>query len=294
LNGSENSGEAAIHSPAYSTPGGTPYLSTPGVVVLARPHVNMSGLAGFLDGFDSALNFSAYVDDPTLLPDGAQLCKVAGQTCYMSFGTKRTMNTQAKRYFDNLKSSGHGSVLEHANFSLLLYGISRSVTHELVRHRAGFSVSQQSQRYVSGRVLRFVERPEYRTDEQLHAQFLQRIDRAAEEYAALTGRLLEMQQSGATMLSAEERTDLRKKVQQCARSVLPNETEAPIVVTANARAWRHFIEMRADAHAEIEIRELAARVFLCLQRTDPILFDDYTIEQLPDGTYTIKTPFKKV
>lgn len=294
LNGSENSEGAAIHAPNYSTSNGTPYLVTPGIVVLARPRVNMSGLAGFLDGFDSALNFSAYVDDPTKLPDGAQLCKVAGQTCYMSFGMKRTMNTQAKRYFDNLKSSGHGSVLEHANFSLLLYGVSRSVTHELVRHRAGFAFSQTSQRYVSGRVLRFVERPEYRTDEQLHVQFLRRIDRAAEEYSALTSRLLEMQQSGASILSAEERTDLRKKVQQCARSVLPNETEAPIVVTANARAWRHFIEMRADAHAEIEIRELAVRVFLCLQRTDPVLFDDYTIEQLPDGTHTVKTPFRKV
>jgi thymidylate synthase (FAD) len=294
LNGNENSGEAAIHTPAYSTPAGTPYLNTPGVVMLARPQVNMSGLAGFLDGFDSALNFSAYVDDPTQLPDGAQLCKVAGQTCYMSFGMKRTMNAQAKRYFDNLKSSGHGSVLEHANFSLLLYGISRSVTHELVRHRAGFSFSQQSQRFVSGRMLRFVERPEYRSDEQLHTQFVQRIDRAASEYNSLANRLLEMQQAGSAILSAEERTDLRKKVQQCARSVLPNETEAPIVVTANARAWRHFIEMRADAHAEIEIRELAVRIFLCLQRTDPVLFDDYTIEQLSDGTYTVKTPFKKV
>jgi thymidylate synthase (FAD) len=294
LNGRENSEGVAIHAAVYSTSGGTPYLSTPGVVVLARPQVNMSGMAGFLNGFDSSLNFSAYLDDPTKLPNGAQLCKVAGQTCYMSFGTKRTMNAQAKRYFDNLKSSGHGSVLEHAVFSLLLYGISRSVTHELVRHRAGFAFSQTSQRYVSGRVLRFVERPEYHTDEQLHAQFLHRIDRAAEEYSVLTSRLLEMQQSGAAILSAEERTDLRKKVQQCARSVLPNETEAPIVVTANARAWRHFIEMRADAHAEIEIRELAVRVFLCLQRTDSVLFDDYTLEQLPDGTHTVKTPFKKV
>ena len=294
LNGSGDSGFAAIHTPVYNTPGSTSYLCTPGVVVLSRPQVNVEGLADFLNGFDPSLNFSAYVDDPTKLPDGAQLCKVAGQLCYMSFGSKRTMNAQAKRYFDNLKSSGHGSVLEHAAFSLLLYGISRSVTHELVRHRSGFSFSQVSQRFVSGRVLRFVERPEYRTDEQLHAQFLQRIDRAAEEYAALTNHLLEMQQSGVSILSAQERTDLRKKVQQCARSVLPNETEAPIVVTANARAWRHFIEMRADAHAETEIRELAVRAFLCLQRTDPILFDDYTIELLPDGTYTVKTAFKKV
>jgi len=294
LHGTKSASLAAIHSPVHHSPGGTPYLLTPGTVVLASPRTNLEGLAGFLDGFDPALHFTAYLDDPTLLPDGAQLCKVAGQLCYMSFGPKRTMNAQSKRYFDNLKSSGHGSVLEHATFSLLLYGVSRSLTHELIRHRAGFSYSQLSQRFVSGRMLRFVERPEYRADEQLHAQFLERIDRAAQEYATLANRLLEMQQAGVGILSAEARTDLRKKVQQCARSVLPNETEAPIVVTGNARAWRHFIEMRADAHAEIEIRELAVRVFLCLRQTDPILFDDYTVEQLPDSTHTVKTAFRKV
>ena len=154
--------------------------------------------------------------------------------------------------------------------------------------------SQLSQRFVSGRMLRFVERPEYRDDEQFHTQFLERIERASSEYAALSNRLLEMQQAGTKILSAEAKTDLRKKVQQCARSVLPNETEAPIVVTGNGRSWRHFIEMRASAHAEIEIRELAARVFLCLRKTDPVLFGDYTLEQLPDGTYTVKTEFEKV
>jgi len=254
----------------------------------------MGAMAGFLAGFDPSLHFTEYLDDPTRLPDGAQLCKVAGQVCYMSFGRKRTYNEHAERYFNNLKSSGHGSVFEHATFSLLLYGISRSVTHELVRHRAGFGFSQLSQRYVSGRMLRFVERPEYQQDEDLHNQFLERIERAASEYAALTNRLLEMQQAGVSILSAEARTDLRKKVQQTARSVLPNETEAPIVVTGNARAWRHVIEMRASAHAETEIRELAVRIFLCLRLADPVLFGDYTIEQLPDGTYTAKTEFEKV
>lgn len=294
VNGSDNSGFAAIHAPVYSSPGQTLYLSTPGVVVLARSRTSVDGLAGFLNGFDASLNFPDYLNDPTSLPDGAQLCKIAGQVCYMSFGAKRTFNAQAKRYFDNLKSSGHGSVFEHATFSLLLYGVSRSVTHELVRHRAGFAYSQLSQRYVSGRMLRFVERPEYLADEQLHAQFLQRIDRSASEYATLTRRLLEMQQEGVDILSAEARTDLRKKVQQCARSVLPNETEAPIVVTGNARSWRHFIEMRASAHAEIEIRNLALRVFLCLLQADPVLFEDYQVERLPDGTYTVKTQFEKV
>ncbi len=293
LNGSESSGFVAIHSPIHRSPSGVFYLSRPGVILLARPEVRLGGLAGFLAGFDESLRFPEYLDDPTGLPDGAQLCKVAGQTCYMSFGRNHTLNAQAGRYFDNLKSSGHGSVLEHANFSLLLYGISRSVTHELVRHRAGFSFSQASQRYVSGRVLRFVERPEYAQNEQLHALFLQRIERAASEYADLTNRLAELQQAGSTILSAEARTDLLKKVRQAARSVLPNETEAPIVVTGNARSWRHVIEMRADAHAEVEIRELAVRVFLCLYQTDSVLFSDYTIEQLPDGTYTVKTGYRK-
>jgi thymidylate synthase (FAD) len=269
-------------------------LLKPGVVLIARPNTNLGGLAGFLDGFDPSLHFSEYLDDPTNLPAGSQLCKVAGQVCYMSFGPKRTFNEQAERYFNNLKSSGHGSVFEHATFSLLLYGISRSLTHELIRHRAGFGYSQLSQRFVSGRMLRFVERPEYQDDADLHAQFLQRIERAASEYTALTERLLEMQQAGVSILSAEAKTDLRKKVQQSARSVLPNETEAPMVVTGNARAWRHVIEMRASAHAETEIRELAVRIFLCLRLVDPILFGDYTLEQLPDGTYTVKSEYEKV
>ncbi len=294
LNGSEGSGFTAIHSPVHATPGGILYLLKPGVVVLARPNFHLQGLAGFLEGYDPALRFPEYLDDPTNLPDGAQLCKVAGQVCYMSFGPKRTMNEHAERYFNNLKSSGHGSVLEHATYSLLLYGISRSVTHELVRHRAGFSFSQLSQRYVSGRALRFVERPEYQQDDELHQQFLQRIERAAGEYASITNRLLEMQQAGVNILSAEVKTDLLKKVRQGARSVLPNETEAPIVTTANARAWRHVIEMRASPHAEVEIRELAVRIFLCLRLIDPVLFGDYTIEQLSDGTYTVRTDYQKV
>ncbi|MFL5625416.1 MAG: FAD-dependent thymidylate synthase [Ktedonobacteraceae bacterium] len=294
LNGSEQSGFPAIHSPVHHSPGGAPYLLKPGVVLIACPNTNISGLAGFLDGFDPSLHFTEYLDDPTKLPAGSQLCKVAGQVCYMSFGPKRTFNEQAERYFNNLKSSGHGSVFEHATFSLLLYGISRSVTHELVRHRPGFGYSQLSQRYVSGRMLRFVERPEYQEDADLHTQFLQRIERAASEYAALTNRLLEMQQAGVSILSAEARTDLRKKVQQSARSVLPNETEAPIVVTGNARAWRHVIEARASVHAETEIRELAVRIFLCLRLTDPVLFGDYKLEQLADGTYTVKTDYEKV
>jgi thymidylate synthase (FAD) len=184
-------------------------------------------------------------------------------------------------------------VLEHASFSFLLYGISRSVTHELVRHRAGVGVSQISQRFVSGAVLRFVERPEYQGDEELHRLFEERADRAAAEYAAMADGLLERQEGGSSVLFADYKTDARKKVQQTARSLLPNETEAPMVFTGNVRALRHIVEMRADAHAESEIRNLAVRIFLCLVTADPILFGDYEIRTLPDGTFTVTTEHRK-
>lgn len=293
LGGVVAGGFPAIHSTVYHTDAGTPYLGAPGVAMLARPRTNVAVLEGFLEGFDPSLGFADYLDDPTELPDSSQLCKTAGQACYASFGPRRTKNENAASYFERLTSAGHGSVLEHASFSFLLYGISRSVTHELVRHRAGTGFSQISQRYVSGAVLRFVERPEYREDEELHKFFEMRVDRAASEYDALADRLLERQEGGAATLSADYKTDARKRVQQTARSLLPNEAEAPMVFTGNVRSLRHIIEMRADAHAESEIRNLALRLFLCLYTTDPILFGDYEISRLPDGTYTVATEHRK-
>ncbi len=293
LGGTVKDGFPTIHSQVHHTRAGTPYLKTPGVVVLAKPQTNVAGLARFLEGLDPELNFPDYVDDPTPLPDSSQLCKISGQVCYASFGERRTRNDNAAAYFERLTSAGHGSVLEHSNFSFLLYGISRSVTHELVRHRAGAAFSQISQRYVSGSVLRFVERPEYQEDPDLHVLFEGRADRAAAEYEAMAEQLLERQEGGASMLTADFRTDARKKVQQTARSLLPNETEAPMVFTGNVRALRHIIEMRADAHAESEIRNLALRIFLCLRTVDPILFGDYELAELPDGTYTVTTKNRK-
>ena len=293
LGGTVTDGFPTIHSQAYHTDSAVPYLKAPGVVMLARPQTNVAGLEGFLEGFDPALGFPDYTNDPTKLPDSSQLCKTAGQLCYASFGPRRTTNENAAAYFERLTSAGHGSVLEHASFSFLLYGISRSVTHELVRHRAGAGFSQISQRYVSGAVLRFVERPEYQGDEDLHRLFEERASRAAAEYEAMADSLLEKQEGGAAMLSADYKTDARKKVQQTARSLLPNETEAPMVFTGNVRALRHIIEMRADAHAESEIRTLALRLFLCLHRADPILFGDYELDELPDGTYKVTTQHRK-
>lgn len=289
-------GYPAIHSQVFLA-NGCLYLKNPGVVMISKSSVDLSGVEEFLRSFVFRPDFNEYLDDLFKLSDGSQLSKFAGQVCYMSLGKGRTLNDDAGKYFDNIKSSGHGSVLEHPNFSFLLYGISRSLTHELVRHRAGFGYSQLSQRYVDSKhskTLRFVERPEYQQDEYLHNEFIKRIKNISEEYEKIGEYLVEQQRSGIQILTADKKTDLRKKVNQCARSLLPNEVETIMVVTANVRAWRHFIEMRASEHAELEIRELAIRIFLCLYIAEPILFGDYNLVNLVDGTQIIETKYRKV
>jgi len=292
LGGADGDGFPQLHGEVFRTARGTPYLKHAGVVMIAKPDVSTAGLRPFLDGY--GLDFAQYVDDPVPLPPAARLLKTAGQTCYASFGPKRTYNENAERYFANLSSSGHGSVYEHASFSFLCYGISRSNTHEVVRHRAGTAFSQLSQRFVSGRVLRFVERPEYQQHPSLHKRFEERIDAAAASYEQIADELLALQDDGDPKLGAEARTDRRKRVQQAARSVLPNETETLLVMTANVRAWRHTIEMRTDEHAEAEIRDLFFRIFLCLRRVEPLLFGDYRVDAYRDGTYGAATDWRKV
>jgi thymidylate synthase (FAD) len=96
------------------------------------------------------------------------------------------------------------------------------------------------------------------------------------------------------MLQGGSPTDARKQVNQAARAGLPNETEAPIVVTANVRGWRHFCEQRANPHADAQIRELAVKVLFCLKVVAPLLFSDCQIEKTSDGTLVATTEYRKI
>lgn len=124
-----------VDAPVYHTPDGVPYLREAGVVLLGQTASHVQGIRDYLRGLEKT--FVTYLDDPIVLNAGAQLSKVAGQLCYQSFDENATKNKDADRYFDNIKKQKHGSVLEHAVYTVLLYGIDRAVTHELVRHRAG-------------------------------------------------------------------------------------------------------------------------------------------------------------
>lgn len=286
---------------------GTPYLTESHICALARPEVHAGALAEFLGGFQKSLAFGEYLDfesDPPPVAasglalqngnfaaePGAMLAMQAGQLCYMSFGPARSKRARHANYIENILASGHGSVLEHANYTFLFYGVSRSLTHELVRHRAGFAYSQVSQRYVDGAKLRFVCRPEWQ-DAELVQLFKERIDKAREAYEKLGMLLLardknQERQRGQRAESFERKTatERRKSVNQAARACLPNETEAPIVVTANARAWRHFLAMRGSLHAEPEIRALAVKLCRTLVEMEPALFADCAVVTEPgDG-----------
>jgi len=224
------------------------------------------------------------------------LCEVAGRVCYMSFARPRPGGNRA--YLEHIKESGHGSVLEHAVWNLLITGVSRSLTHELVRHRVGFSYSQLSQRYVDESVAEYVEPDIIASDAELHAVWTDAIRYAREAYVRLV-RLLESKfedESFALRWSPSDATatDRRKLARQAARSVLPNATETKIFVTANARALRHFLELRGSRHAEPEIRKLANILLEVLQRESPHLFGDYRRVPLPDGTFEIVTDYRKV
>src|SRR5438067_8061942 len=104
---------------------------------------------------------------------------------------KNPAKRDTREYLENIKRQGHGSVLEHANYSLLLEGVSRSLTHELIRHRAGFSFSQLSQRFVDESRASFVVPPAIVGDAALEEAWRRQIVAAQASYVALVDQLMQ-------------------------------------------------------------------------------------------------------
>ncbi|HEX6939757.1 MAG TPA: FAD-dependent thymidylate synthase [Longimicrobiales bacterium] len=227
---------------------------------------------------------------------GQALAEFAGRLCYLSFGADAGLEgghrliagrTTNREYLNNILAVRHGSVLEHAVWSLLFEGVSRALTHELVRHRH-FSYSQLSQRYVDESDVGFVLPPEIEEGTKAFEIWKESCERSLAEYRALLAEIEAQVQDEPTP------TMRRKRARQAARSVLPNAVETKIVVTGNARAWRHFLEMRGSATAEAEIRRLALEVLAVLQREAPHLFGDYRVVEQPNGFRVIETDFAGV
>jgi thymidylate synthase (FAD) len=230
-------------------------------------------------------HFEAPEDVPwdTETDGGQALAEFAGRACYQSWTKPNPVTATNAGYLHHILEVGHLSVLEHGSVTFYLTGISRSLTHELIRHRH-FSYSQLSQRYVPERDAALVEPDVIASDPELHARFVAAGEAAI---AAYTDLLEGLEKKFADV---EQATLRRKQARQAARSVLPNATETRIVVTGNYRAWRHFVAMRASEHADVEIRQLAIACLRELSRVAPNVFADFEITTLPDGTEVASSP----
>lgn len=218
--------------------------------------------------------------------DGEKLAEFAGRLCYMS--QHNPANRSTAEYLGNILRQGHGSVFEHAVYVVLIEGVSRSLTHELVRHRAGFGYSQLSQRYVDESHAAFVMPPAIQGDDALEAAWSEQVTAAQQSYVGAVERLMER------YAWVEDRVHRRKMAREAARSVLPNGTETKIVVSGNVRAWRTMLELRLGEGAEREIRRMAVRVLETLRGEAPRFFADFELYQAEDGERAGRVVYHKV
>ena len=217
---------------------------------------------------------------------GERLAEFAGRVCYMS--QHNPANRTTAEYLENIKKQGHGSVLEHAVYVLLIEGISRSCSHELVRHRAGFGYSQLSQRYVDESHAAFVMPPALIGDERLEAEWEREIANAQAAYVRAVDALMER------FAWVTDKVHRRKLSREAARSVLPNATEVKIVVSGNARAWRTMLELRCGEGAELEIRRMALACLRVLQHEAVALFSDFETYVADDRQEAARVGYHKV
>ncbi len=218
--------------------------------------------------------------------DGERLAEYAGRLCYMS--QRNPVNRTTAEYLENIKKQGHGSVLEHAVYVLLIEGISRSCSHELVRHRAGFGYSQISQRYVDESHAAFVMPPAVQGDARLEEEWQHQVTEAQAAYVHAVEGLMQRYEW------VSDKVHRRKMAREAARSVLPNATEVKIVVSGNARAWRTMLELRCGEGAELEIRRMAIAVLRVLQKEAGALFSDFEIYGADDKQEAARVTYHKV
>lgn len=191
------------------------------------------------------------------------LAEFAGRSCYQSFNRPNPKTAKNEDYLANILRQGHESVLEHASASFYIEGVSRALTHELIRHRH-LSYSQLSQRFVDESESEIVCPP------------------ALAKHCSSDGEMNELDESWfeasswykSIVQTLTEDGLPRKQAREAARAVLPNMTETKIVVTGNMRAWRDVIKRRYTLAADAEIRKVAGLILSELRQLAPNSFQD--------------------
>jgi thymidylate synthase (FAD) len=252
--------------------------TSPSVFLIARPSLDLEGLRGYLGdvGGESWLELRLGEGEQER-NDGQMLVEFGGRACYRSWEPGLNPNvtrirTDRREYFANILRSGHGSVLEHANYSFALRNCSRVLTHELVRHRAGSAFSQESLRYVRLTDIGFRVPPA--------------LEPVREQVLSIVEQLEEFQVTAAKELGIEEDGvpfHVKKEVTSALRRLAPIGLSTDIVWTANARTLRHVIEMRTAEGAEEELRLVFDEIARVMQAEAPDLFQDFVRQD--DGSW---------
>lgn len=209
--------------------------------------------------------------------DGQTLIEFAGRICYESYEPGLNPNVTRIRedpseYFKNIILRGDGSIFEHSYVSFAILNVSRVCTHEIVRHRVGTAISQESLRYVRPPEIKFWI-PEELPEKQREA-----MEKAVED-AERAYRDLERQIPWDKLTM-----DQKKRLTSALRRVLPDGMATNLIWTANHRTLRWVIEMRTDPSAEVEIRTVFDQIAEICIRDYPYLYGDFVATELPDGT----------
>lgn len=216
--------------------------------------------------------------------DAEAIVEFAGRACYETWDKPNPHTRANDAYLRHIIDVGHDALLEHATATVYIRGLSRAAGNELLRHRH-FSFSQLSQRFVHAEDGEVIVPPAIAGDEDLKRMFLHAVDEARFIHDELLHALEDN-------MAAEPNALLRaKKARQAARAILPNATETRFVVTGNYRAWRSFIAARASEHADVEIRSLAIACLELLREESPVLFSDFLVSDLADGTKMATSPY---
>ena len=259
--------------------------TTPQVFLIARPSLDLEGMRGYLESVGGESWLDRRVDEAGGNPNpGEALVEFGGRLCYRSWEpglnpNVRRIRTDQAEYFANILRSQHGSVLEHANYSLALRNVSRTFTHELVRHRAGSAFSQESLRFVRLTDIGFRVAPA--------------LEPVREQVVHLVEQLEEFQVSAAKELGIDDEGvpfHVKKEVTSALRRLAPIGLSTDIVWTANVRTLRHVIEMRTAPGAEEELRLVFDQIARIMKAEAPNLFQDF--KRLDDGTWAPE--FRKV
>lgn len=249
----------------------------PIIYLISRSHFDAAAFLSFLQAEGLAWHRTSGATE------SEEIVEVSGRICYMSFGENQSPRSNSE-YIRNLLNQGHESVLEHVSWTFLLSGVSRALTHQLVRHRIGFSYSQLSQQYHEETDAHFVEPAHLAKSPQALQAWRDATNASKRAYRAILNSLHDLEPSLTLDLHGRE---VRRAIRSAARSVLPNATETKIVVTANARALRHFFEARGAIPGDQEMREVAAAIYELVNTEAPSLFADFALGELSDGSPTL-------